>query len=63
MKLVKAVLSLLDAEIHTALLARVHRQLRAALQLGVVGRLDLKKDKKNKDEILSLSTVLSIQII
>jgi uncharacterized protein YigA (DUF484 family) len=62
-KLVKAVLSLLDAEIHTALLARVHRQLRAALQLGVVGRLDLKKDKKNKDEILSLSTVLSIQII
>jgi hypothetical protein len=62
-KLVKAVLSLLDAEIHTALLARVHRQLRAALQLGVVGRLDLKKDKKNKDEILSLSTVLAIQII
>jgi hypothetical protein len=62
-KLVKAVLSLLDAEIHTALLARVHRQLHAALQLGVVGRLDLKKDKKNKDEILSLSTVLSIQII
>jgi hypothetical protein len=47
-KLVKAVLSLLDAAIHTALLARVHRQLRAALQLGVVGRLDLKKDKKIK---------------
>jgi hypothetical protein len=45
-KLVKAVLSLLDAETHTALLARVHRQLRAALQLGVVGRLDLKKDIK-----------------
>jgi hypothetical protein len=62
-KLVKAVLSLLDAEIHTALLAQVHGQLRAALQLGVVGRLDLKKDKKNKDEILSLSTVLSIQTI
>jgi uncharacterized protein YigA (DUF484 family) len=62
-KLVKAVLSLLDAEIHKALLARVHQQLRAALQLRVVGRLDLIKDKKNKDEILSLSTVLSIQIM
>ena len=33
-KLLKAVLSLLDAEIHTALLAPVHRPLLAALQLA-----------------------------